>query len=48
MRTMLVCSLLDIGGLPITDAFLGELRLLREALSLNHVTLYQDYTSTVG
>ena len=46
MRTMLVCSLLDIGGLPITDAFLGDLRLLREAHSLNHVTLYQPSRGT--
>ena len=42
MQTMLVCSLLDIGSLPITDAFLGGAGLLREAHGLKNATLYQS------
>jgi tetratricopeptide (TPR) repeat protein len=48
MQIMLVCSLLDIGGLPITDELLQEIkvqdqdiRLLREAYNLRNATLFQ-------
>jgi hypothetical protein len=46
MQTMLICSLLDIGGLPIDDAFLEDMGLLREAYSLEHATLYQPSTGS--
>jgi hypothetical protein len=41
IQTMLVCSLMDIGSLPITDELLQQIRLLREAYDLEHATLYQ-------
>jgi hypothetical protein len=44
MQTMLVCSLLDIGSLPITDELLQNMGLLRDAYNLENATLYQPTT----
>ena len=41
LQAMLVCSLLHIGSLPITDELLQQIGLLREAYDLEHATLYQ-------
>ncbi len=41
IQTMLVCSLLDIGNLPITDKLLEEMNLLSYAYDLEHALLYQ-------
>ena len=41
IQTTLVCSLLDIAGLPITETFLKDIGFLREAYSLEYATLYQ-------
>ena len=41
IRTMIVCSLLDIGNLPITDKLLEEMNLLSHAYDLEHALLYQ-------
>jgi hypothetical protein len=46
MQTMLVCSLLDIGSLPITDELLQNMGLLRDAYNLENVTLYQPTTGS--
>jgi hypothetical protein len=46
MQTMLVCSLLDIGSLPITDELLQNMGLLRDAYDLENVTLYQPTTGS--
>jgi hypothetical protein len=46
MQTMLVCSLLDIGNLPITDELLQNMGLLRDAYNLENVTLYQPTTGS--
>jgi tetratricopeptide (TPR) repeat protein len=41
-QTMLVCSLLDIGNIPITDKLLEEMNLLSHAYNLEHALLYQQ------
>jgi tetratricopeptide (TPR) repeat protein len=46
MQTMLVCSLLDIGSLPITDELLQNMGLLRDAYNLENATLYQPTTGS--
>jgi hypothetical protein len=46
MQTMLVCSLLDIGSLSITDELLQNMGLLRDAYNLENATLYQPTTGT--
>ena len=45
-KTMLVCSLLDIASLPITDVFLQSAGFLREAHGLKNATLYQSTDGT--
>jgi ABC-type dipeptide/oligopeptide/nickel transport system ATPase component len=46
MQTMLVCSLLDIVSLPITDELLQNMEFLKEAYSLENATLYQPATGS--
>ncbi len=46
MQTMLVCSLLDIASLPITDELLQNIGLLRDAYNLENATLYQPSTGS--
>ncbi|MFZ0510629.1 MAG: tetratricopeptide repeat protein [Candidatus Nitrosopolaris sp.] len=46
MQIMLVCSLLDIGSLPITDELLQDMGLLRETYNLENATLYQPITGS--
>jgi tetratricopeptide (TPR) repeat protein len=46
MQAMLVCSLLDIGSLPITDELLQNMGLLRDAYNLENATLYQPTTGS--
>jgi tetratricopeptide (TPR) repeat protein len=46
MQTMLVCSLLDIGSLPITDELLQNMGLLTDAYNLENATLYQPTTGS--
>ena len=41
MQTMLVCSLLDIGNLQITNKLLEDMELLEYVYSLDHATMYQ-------
>ena len=41
IQTILVCSLLDIVNLPITDKLLEKMDLLRTAYALEHAILYQ-------
>jgi tetratricopeptide (TPR) repeat protein len=42
IQTILICSLLDIGNLPITDNLLEEMDLLTHAYYLEHALLYQN------
>jgi len=37
---MLICSLLDIAGLPIVNSFLENIGVLSQAYYLEHATLY--------
>jgi tetratricopeptide (TPR) repeat protein len=46
MQTMLVCSLLDIVSLPITDELLQNMGLLRDAYNLENAILYQPTTGS--
>jgi tetratricopeptide (TPR) repeat protein len=41
IQTTLICSLLDISSLPITDALLESMEILSHAYDLEHATLYQ-------
>jgi tetratricopeptide (TPR) repeat protein len=41
VQIMLVCSLLDIRSLPITDELLQEMGLLRETYNIKNATLYR-------
>jgi tetratricopeptide (TPR) repeat protein len=41
MQTMLVCALLDLASLPITDKLLSDMGVIREACNLGPVILYQ-------
>src|SRR5215831_1406196 len=43
---MLVCSLLDLAGLPIDDKLLEDIGILREAYGLEHKTLYRSCEGT--
>ena len=42
MTTMLVCSLLDIAGLPISEELLEDMDLLNYAVDLEGATLYSQ------
>lgn len=41
MQTMLVCSLLDIANLQITDNLLEDMDVIEYAYNLDHATIYQ-------
>jgi tetratricopeptide (TPR) repeat protein/GTPase SAR1 family protein len=41
IQIMLVCSFLDIGGLPITDGLLQDMGILREVYNIKNATLYR-------
>ena len=44
LQTMLVCLLFDIANLKITDKLLEGLELIEYAYSLDHATLYHQYS----
>lgn len=42
IKTVLICSLLDIANLPITDKLLESMGVLNSAFDLEHALLYQS------
>ncbi len=42
IKTVLICSLLDIANLPITDKMLESMGVLKSAFDLEHALLYQS------